>query len=96
MSLSSETAVVNTAEAINRYLAARPNASETVEGIAKWWLLRQRYNDSKVLVQSALDLLIDEGIVAKSVMPDGKVMYRKAVEQQVQLNGQQSISSEEH
>lgn len=96
MSLSSEAAVVDTAGEINRYLVARPNASETVDGIAKWWLLRQRYNDSKVLVQSALDLLIDEGVVAKIIMPDGKVMYRRAIEQQVQSNGQTSISSEEH
>lgn len=95
MSLSSDPIVVDTAKAINRYLLARPNATETVDGVAKWWLLRQRYDDSKELVQKALDLLMDEGVVMRCVMPDGKVMYSKAESQQTQMNSNYSISSEE-
>lgn len=70
--------VTNIADAISRYLSARPHASETVEGVAKWWLLRQRYADSLELVQDALNYLEERGEVVKLCVSGGKVMYRKA------------------
>lgn len=74
--------VAEVADVINRYLSSRPNATETVEGVAKWWLVRQRYQDTVPLVQRALELLVDYGDVEKVAMADGKVMYRKARAQQ--------------
>lgn len=65
------------AEAIRRYLSQRPEAAETVEGVAKWWLTRQRYDDSVRLVQTALDYLEQEGEVEKICVSDGQVLYRK-------------------
>ncbi len=79
MKLSSDSIVIDTAKAIERYLSTRPSAFETVDGIARWWMVRQRYEDSKDLVQQALNLLVDKGVVARSEMPDGKVMYGKAL-----------------
>lgn len=86
MSLSKDPVVIDAADAINRYLLVRPNASETVDGVAKWWLLRQRYQDSRQLVQKALDFLLIEGFVVKTVMPDGKVLYSKAENEQENTN----------
>ncbi|WP_428243230.1 hypothetical protein [Gynuella sp.] len=65
------------ADAILRYLAQRPEAAETVEGVAKWWLARQRYDDSVRLVQQALDYLEKQGEVEKMSITDGQVLYRK-------------------
>ena len=70
--------VSEVADVINHYLSSRPNASETVEGVAKWWLVRQRYEDSVDLVQRALELLVEYGDVEKVSVAGGKVMYRKA------------------
>jgi hypothetical protein len=70
--------VAEVADVINRYLTSRPNATETVEGVAKWWLVRQRYQDSMDLVQRALELLVKYGDVEKVSVAGGKVMYRKA------------------
>lgn len=70
--------VASTAEAIQRYLNTRPNASETVDGVAKWWLLRQRFEDSIEHVQQALDLLEQRGCVIKIRMNDGKEIYKSA------------------
>ncbi len=70
--------IVSTAEAIKRYLITRPNASETVDGVARWWLLKQRFADSLERVQLALDMLEDHGEVIRIVMSDGREFYRKS------------------
>lgn len=72
--------IASTAEAIKRYLATRPNASETVDGVAKWWLLRQRYEDSIEHVQLALNLLEERGAVIRVRQSDGKEIYKSARE----------------
>ena len=71
--------IVSTAEAIQRYLLTRPNASETVDGVARWWLLKQRFHDSLDRVQMALDMLEEKGEVIKVMMNDGREIYRKSV-----------------
>ncbi len=78
MAPQQSTKVNQTAEAIERYLSARPQAAETVEGITRWWLVRQRYEDSLDLVQNALDLLVERGAVEKLGLSGGHPIYRKA------------------
>ena len=63
------------ASAINRYISSRPNATETVEGVARWWLVRQRYEDSAEVVQEALNYQESQGKVTKLKVPGGKVVY---------------------
>ena len=70
-----EVNVAEIADAIGRYLKRHPKASETVEGVAKWWLRRQRYNDSIELVQQALDYLEATGRVKKCISL-GMVRYQ--------------------
>lgn len=69
--------VKDIASAISRYLTSRPDACDTIDGIARWWLARQRYEDSLLLVQEALDHLESSGEVLKLPMPGGKVAYRR-------------------
>lgn len=73
-----QSAVDDTASAIERYLFSRPEAVETVDGIARWWLHRQRLEDSLELVQSALDELVHRGVVERLTMAGGTAMYRTA------------------
>lgn len=68
--------VAGAADAIRRYLERKPNASETPEGVARWWLLSQRYRDTRQLVQRALDRLEASGHVERVRLPGGRVMYR--------------------
>lgn len=63
------------ARAIERYLAKHPNAADSLEGIRRWWLLRQRYEESAQQVQEALEQLLREGVVSKRVLSDGQVLY---------------------
>jgi hypothetical protein len=66
------------AQQVARYLHAHPDASDTVEGIAKWWLSRQRFDDASELVRHALEMLIADGVVEKRTMANGVTLFRRA------------------
>lgn len=68
------------AQSIKRYLGSRPQASETVEGVAKWWLIQQRYNDSLEQVQQALEYLEQKGDVSRVLLADGRVVFKNSSE----------------
>lgn len=60
---------------IRQYLDAHPNAADSLEGIVRWWLPRQRYEEVLERVQSALDLLITEGMISKVAARGNKIIY---------------------
>jgi hypothetical protein len=62
---------------VTRYLDAHPDASDTVEGIARWWLARQRLDDAKEIVRVALDLLVDRGVLRTRTLPGGVTLFEK-------------------
>jgi hypothetical protein len=69
--------VTRIADEITRYLASRPAAADSLDGILQWWLPRQRYEDSKREVAAALALLEQQNIVRKTGLADGTVIYAK-------------------
>lgn len=58
------------------YLERNPDASDTLVGIARWWLLRQRIHAATEGVQRALDQLVKLGLVSRNENPPGPVIYR--------------------
>ena len=65
------------AREIERYLQSHPAAADSLEGVAKWWLTLQRYNNALATVQEALEYLIADGRIAKVKNPDGAYIYKK-------------------
>jgi hypothetical protein len=63
------------AREIARYLAEHPAAADSADGIRRWWLLRQRFDEAAEQVQRALDRLESTGQIRKQVLPDGTVIY---------------------
>ena len=61
---------------ILRYVRAHAHSAETPEGIARWWLTRQRFEDAIEVVQVALDELVAEGSLERHVLPGGAPVYR--------------------
>jgi hypothetical protein len=57
------------------YLSNVPNAADTVEGIADWWIYRQRLRWARDTVQVALDALVAEGRLHRIERADGQVLY---------------------
>lgn len=72
------TDINHVAQQILRYLEANPQASDTLEGVAKWWLMRQRLTESMVLVQGALKILEDKGLIVERRNADGGLLYMVA------------------
>jgi len=54
-------------EEILRYLSAHPDASDNLEGITRFWIARQRIHEATEKVESALEALVEEGLLEKSV-----------------------------
>ena len=57
------------------YLAKHPFAADTAEGIALWWMKRQRYEASIKLVGLALEELTSRGLLEKTLLSDGAFLY---------------------
>jgi hypothetical protein len=66
------------ADAVSRYLELHPGAADTPEGIVRWWLPRLCFDETIANVQRALEWLVDQGVVAKSQMPDGRYVYARS------------------
>ena len=65
-----EDRVKTVAREIEHYLEAHPGAADSLEGIASWWVSRQRIRDELEIVQAALEQLADTGIVSKGQVDD--------------------------
>jgi Fe2+ or Zn2+ uptake regulation protein len=60
------------------YLYANPHASDSAEGILRWWLGRDTASLDTVL--RALDWLKDQGLMDEHVALDGRSRYRRATD----------------
>ncbi len=63
---------------IIRYLDEHMNAADSVDGIAKWWLSRQRYEETLERVQKALDELVSKGVVKRRFTASGNTVYSRS------------------
>lgn len=66
------------AQEILGYLAKRPGAADTMEGIRKWWLWRHYVERSREKVQKALDLLVRQGLVEQVCLQGGQMVYARS------------------
>jgi hypothetical protein len=57
------------------YLEAHPQACDTIEGIARWWLMSQQINDATFAVKRALEELKKRGYVREERKADGRIFY---------------------
>ncbi|HGX91840.1 MAG TPA: hypothetical protein ENK35_00835 [Candidatus Tenderia sp.] len=62
------------AKEIEQYLTDHPEAADSVEGIASWWLPRQRIHYEVEMVKGALEYLQLQGIVSATGQRDA--VYR--------------------
>ncbi len=67
--------ILTAAQEIRDYLRAHPNAADSAQGIAKWWLGRRRYEEAIETVRSALDYLVAEGTVIKRKTVSGETVF---------------------
>jgi Fe2+ or Zn2+ uptake regulation protein len=58
------------------YLKKHPEASDTLEGIATWWLQKQRIENLVDEVAKALELLIENGTITSHRTLNGTSLYK--------------------
>ena len=58
------------------YLRQHPNASDTLEGIAEWWLLNKRIHDEVRKVKEAVSSLVAQGWLVEIKGKDSLIRYR--------------------
>ena len=69
------------AREILSYLERNPDAGDTLEGVARWWLLQQRIHTAVEEVQRGLDQLVKLGLVSRrKTTPHGPVLYTAGTE----------------
>lgn len=61
--------------AVLGYIGAHPNAADTLDGIARWWLPQQRYVTAQARIQAALERLVADGSLQLRRLPDGTALY---------------------
>ena len=61
---------------ILEYLVGHPDAQDTLEGIAYWWLLEQSIINQVALVREALEKLVKAGWVLEVKGADSRIHYR--------------------
>jgi hypothetical protein len=63
------------ARAILEYLREQPASGDTVEGISKWWIMRQRISESVEMVRLVLSELARQGLIFERPRADGNTIY---------------------
>ena len=69
--------LAHTVQQLSRYLRHHPNACDTAEGIARWWLRSARAPVPLTLVEAALDHLLALDLLQAQRAADGRVRYRR-------------------
>lgn len=67
------------------YLVEHPQAQDTLEGIAQWWLMEQRIKQVISEVKSAIEELVREGLVLEHEGADGQARYGINLEKRTQI-----------
>jgi NADH:ubiquinone oxidoreductase subunit D len=65
----------NIAEQILKYLGKRPEAGDTLEGIATWWLRQQQIDESVELIRQAIQELKAGGVISEQKTAQGSTVY---------------------
>lgn len=79
LSRSQPQQVLIVAGRISSYLESRPKALDSLDGILRWWLLKQHIEESTELVQAAMDYLVSCGEV-EEIESSGKTFYASATQ----------------
>ncbi len=75
MSDPDDPTVMRIADEIADYLSNHRQAADTLEGIIKWWLLRQQIHLASGQVQKAVDYLCEQGLIKPLKLQGKETLY---------------------
>jgi hypothetical protein len=62
-------------ESIIAYLSDHPRAGDTLDGVVRWWLPRQRFETARGRIETALERMVRDGRLLRRALPDGTFFY---------------------
>jgi hypothetical protein len=65
------------ARELERYVEVHPAAADSLQGIARWWLMRPAQAPLKD-VEAAVTALVRRGVLSRRLLPDGRAVYARA------------------
>ena len=68
--------ITRVTDAIRAYLSRHPDAADSEEGIAAWWMPAMDVETCAAEVAVALEQLHRLGLIERQSLPDGRVIYR--------------------
>lgn len=72
------TDVMTIVQHLSRYLQGHPDACDTSEGIARWWIDADPPPVPVAIVEAALGWMMACGVIESSRAADGRTRYRRA------------------
>jgi hypothetical protein len=69
------------------YLLQHPEAQDTIEGIAEWWLLQQRICNVVGNLELAIEDMVKKGFLLASEREDGRLCYRLNRDREREIRG---------
>ena len=70
--------VENIAKLIKSYIESHPNASDSIEGITKWWIPAIHECNQTEHVLLAVDILINKSVLKSVTSNNGQIIYKKS------------------
>jgi len=85
------------ADEVLAYLVQHPQAQDTMEGIAEWWLMEQRIRYAVADVEAALHELVGNDSLVASQCGDGRTYYRlnRAQEREIRRHLRKTEATQE-
>ena len=71
------------AQLLIKHMLKNPDAKHTAEGIARWWIMQQKFEEELILVEKVIEYLTGIGLLEKVLLPDGNTYYKFRPEKSV-------------
>ena len=62
-------------DALLQYIQRNPDAADTLRGVMSWWLPAQFHERAEKDVEQAIEWLVAQGDLRKTVLVDGTILY---------------------
>lgn len=91
--MQNESGTSHVRDAILQYLQRNPDAADTLRGVMSWWLPAQFHEKAEKDVEQAMERLVAQGDLTKTVLVDGSILYAGTAGRESRSSGEKAGKS---